>query len=318
MPSNINLPFGLPFELPFKLPVDLPVDSKSLLVLAASVVAAVPCIYICTASAVRNRFPELLEKRVCLLIAHPDDEAMFFAPTVLALARPETGNHVKILCLSAGNAEGLGETRKKELIKSGLALGLRDESDVFVVDNPKDFPDSMTAHWDETKIANLLTRAFAPQLAQQRAENAPEPTANIDALITFDGSGVSSHPNHISLYHGARGFAKALTEGKPEWKSPVDVYTLGTVNLLRKYSGGLDLFTTIASSLFTRNKDPEHPERLIYANNLVGSEPKLGTAWGAMTTAHKSQMVWFRYLWLGFSRYMLVNDLRLEKVDQVN
>lgn len=35
-----------------------------------------------------------------------------------------------------GNAEGLGETRKKELVASGLALGLRDESDVFVVDNP--------------------------------------------------------------------------------------------------------------------------------------------------------------------------------------
>ncbi|KAL6802659.1 LmbE-like protein [Trichoderma sp. SZMC 28013] len=314
MPNSLSLPFRLPFNLPFKL--DL--DSKALFVLAASLVAAVPCIYICTASAVRNRFPELLEKRVCLLIAHPDDEAMFFAPTVLALARPETGNHVKILCLSAGNAEGLGDTRKKELVKSGLALGLRDESDVFVVDNPKDFPDSMTTHWDETKIANLLTKAFAPQLAHQRAENVSQPTANIDALITFDGHGVSSHPNHISLYHGARGFAKALTEGKPEWTSPVDVYTLNTVNLLRKYSGGLDLFTTIASSLFTRDKDPEHPETLIYTNNIVGPEPKLGTAWSAMTTAHKSQMVWFRYLWLGFSRYMLVNDLHLEKVDQDN
>ncbi|KAH6603620.1 hypothetical protein Trco_008395 [Trichoderma cornu-damae] len=310
MPSSLSLPFSLPFQLP--------VESNALLVLAASVVAAVPCIYVCTASTVRNRFPELLEKRVCLLIAHPDDEAMFFAPTVLALARPETGNHVKILCLSSGNAEGLGETRKKELIQSGLALGLRDESDVFVVDNPKDFPDSMTTRWDEAKIASLLTKAFAPQLASQRADNASEPTANIDALITFDGSGVSSHPNHISLYHGARGFAKALTEGKPEWKSPVDVYTLGTVNLLRKYSGGLDLFTTIASSLFTRNEDPERPERLVYANNLFGPEPKLSTAWHAMTNAHRSQMVWFRYLWLGFSRYMLVNDLRLEKVDQDN
>lgn len=98
MPNSLSLPFRLPFNLPFKL--DL--DSKALFVVVASLVAAVPCIYICTASAVRNRFPELLEKRVCLLIAHPDDEAMFFAPTVLALARPETGNHVKILCLSAG------------------------------------------------------------------------------------------------------------------------------------------------------------------------------------------------------------------------
>jgi N-acetylglucosaminylphosphatidylinositol deacetylase len=104
MPANLNLPFSLPFELPFRLPGNLPVDSNALLVLAASVAAAVPCIYICTANAVRNRFPELLEKRVCLLIAHPDDEAMFFAPTVLALARPETGNHVKILCLSSGMA----------------------------------------------------------------------------------------------------------------------------------------------------------------------------------------------------------------------
>jgi len=27
---------------------------------------------------------------------------MFFAPAVLGLTRPETGNHVKILCLSSG------------------------------------------------------------------------------------------------------------------------------------------------------------------------------------------------------------------------
>lgn len=47
-------------------------------------------------------FPTLQGKRVLLLIAHPDDEAMFFAPTLLALTRPELGNHVKILCLSSG------------------------------------------------------------------------------------------------------------------------------------------------------------------------------------------------------------------------
>jgi N-acetylglucosaminylphosphatidylinositol deacetylase len=27
---------------------------------------------------------------------------MFFAPTLLALTRPEYGNHVKLLCLSSG------------------------------------------------------------------------------------------------------------------------------------------------------------------------------------------------------------------------
>ena len=35
-----------------------------------------------------------------------------------------------------GDADGLGETRKKELIKSGMQLGLRKEDDVFVVESP--------------------------------------------------------------------------------------------------------------------------------------------------------------------------------------
>jgi len=47
-------------------------------------------------------FPTLRGQRIVLLIAHPDDEAMFFAPTLLALTRPELGNHIKILCLSTG------------------------------------------------------------------------------------------------------------------------------------------------------------------------------------------------------------------------
>lgn len=38
--------------------------------------------------------------------------------------------------VALGNADGLGETRKKELVKSGLTLGLHDEDDVFVLDNP--------------------------------------------------------------------------------------------------------------------------------------------------------------------------------------
>ena len=84
---------------------------------------------------------------VLLVIAHPDDEAMFFAPTLLALAHEQREVHV--LCLSTGNfgaserasavalaptrtteaatlvpyrslalvsIEGLGDTRRKELV----------------------------------------------------------------------------------------------------------------------------------------------------------------------------------------------------------
>lgn len=110
--------------------------NPSLLALALLAIL-VPGLYLYTVAVVSTRFPTLRNKRICLLIAHPDDEAMFFAPTVLALTAPGTGNHVKILCLSSGNAEGLGDTRKRELVKSGLVLGLRKEDDVFVIDKPE-------------------------------------------------------------------------------------------------------------------------------------------------------------------------------------
>lgn len=112
---------------------------------------AIAC-WLYTVSVANSRFPKLRNKRICLLIAHPDDEAMFFAPTLLALTEPSLGNHVKILCLSsgrflrrgdvcdeaddAGDADGLGATRTKELVKSGMCLGLRQEEDVCVIESP--------------------------------------------------------------------------------------------------------------------------------------------------------------------------------------
>ena len=61
-----------------------------------------------------NSFPTLQNKRICLLIAHPDDEAMFFAPTLLHLTRAELGNSVVILCLSSGDADGKAPEHKAE------------------------------------------------------------------------------------------------------------------------------------------------------------------------------------------------------------
>jgi N-acetylglucosaminylphosphatidylinositol deacetylase len=73
-----------------------------LILLALPILATVSWLY--TITAVKGRFPTLRNKRICLLIAHPDDEAMFFAPSLLALTHPATGNHVKILCLSSGES----------------------------------------------------------------------------------------------------------------------------------------------------------------------------------------------------------------------
>lgn len=105
------------------------------LLLAAAAALLLPLLYGHAAASARRSLPAPRGRRVCLLIAHPDDEAMFFSPTVLALTRPGAGNHVRILCLSTGDADGLGETRRRELVKSGAVLGVRDEADVFVIDD---------------------------------------------------------------------------------------------------------------------------------------------------------------------------------------
>ena len=59
---------------------------------------------------------------VLLVIAHPDDEAMFFGPTLRALSKK--GIPVQVLCLSNGNADGLGKIREKELAASLKTLGI--------------------------------------------------------------------------------------------------------------------------------------------------------------------------------------------------
>lgn len=175
----------------------------------------------------------------------------------------------------------------------------------------------MTTPWDPTKIASLLSQAFIPPHLRKSAE---APTAAIDVLITFDATGVSSHPNHISLYHGARSFLSDLMKGKSAYAAPVDLYTLSSVSVLRKYLSVADMPITMAAAVLKglgggRGKAArrEHPGSLVFVNQLVGGGA-LGAAWGAMVGAHKSQMVWFRWLWILFSRYMVMNDLKLENV----
>ena len=69
--------------------------------------------------------------RVLLLTAHPDDECMFFAPTLLGLLASATGTsrseitpEIFSLCLSVGNADGLGYIRRDELGRSLDVLGV--------------------------------------------------------------------------------------------------------------------------------------------------------------------------------------------------
>ena len=174
----------------------------------------------------------------------------------------------------------------------------------------RDFKDSMTSTWDKTKIATLLSSAFAPNLTNpMKTKGNQQPTATIDVLITFDKSGISSHPNHISLYHGARHFIASLIHNRPGWNCPVDLYTLTSINILRKYSSFLDALVSLIFMAFSKKQAGTRPSPLLF----MSGPREVRTAQQAMTTAHTSQMRWFRWGWIGLSRYMVVNDLKLEK-----
>jgi N-acetylglucosaminylphosphatidylinositol deacetylase len=53
-----------------------------------------------------------------------------------------------------------------------------------------------------------------------------------------------------------------------------------------------------------------HPSPLLFLSGIG----EVRIAQQAMTTAHKSQMRWFRWGWIGLSRYMVVNDLKLDEI----
>jgi len=67
-----------------------------------------------------------------LVTAHPDDECMFFTPTILNLR--ERGVAVHVVCLSTGNFRGRGSLRRVELEKACATLDIR-AACVHVIDD---------------------------------------------------------------------------------------------------------------------------------------------------------------------------------------
>jgi N-acetylglucosaminylphosphatidylinositol deacetylase len=65
-------------------------------------------------------------RKILLVIAHPDDESYFFAPTLLALLDQERELRPTVysLCLSIGDADGFGDLRVAELDASLDVLGV--------------------------------------------------------------------------------------------------------------------------------------------------------------------------------------------------
>ncbi|CAL8079842.1 unnamed protein product [Calicophoron daubneyi] len=143
---------------------------------------------------------------VLLVVAHPDDEAMFFAPILLNLKAANIP--VDLLCLSNGNYDGVGLTRSKELDKSAKHFGVRHLKMI----NLTELPDDPKCNWPLDLIAQIASSAVEEFHSQ--------------SVITFDQSGVSGHLNHCAI-------AKALEQARKRKLIP-SLFCLQSLPLYRK------------------------------------------------------------------------------------
>ncbi|NXS11605.1 PIGL acetylase, partial [Neodrepanis coruscans] len=183
----------------------------------------------------------------------------------------------------SGNYYDQGELRKKELEQSCAVLGVP-AADVTVIDH-RALPDDPAAEWDPKLLGTIMLKHIEAK--------------NINLVVTFDAGGVSGHANHISLYTAVRYsallkyccfeiFILFLCAG-------CRVLVLESVNLFRKYISFLDV---PISCLLPRDE------------LFILTEEETQQAKRAMW-CHGSQLLWFRCLYVLFSRYMVVNSLRL-------
>jgi N-acetylglucosaminylphosphatidylinositol deacetylase len=113
---------------------------------------------------------------------------------------------------------------------------------------------------------------------------------NIRTIITFDGYGVSGHRNHISAHHSVSLLLKM--------NGPVKfIYSLQSVPLWRKFISAADLPICLLL-----HKSDEILVAGDWGDFLAGYRAML---------EHQTQLIWFRRLYILFSRYMLINSLQL-------
>eukprot|EP01031_Cornospumella_fuschlensis_P051141 gene51141-62538_t len=91
-----------------------------------------------------------------LIIAHPDDETLFFSPLLShflsSKEKEKDSGELHILCLSTGNALGMGAVRTRELLAAASFFGLR-SGQVTVVDHPC-MQDGMNTEWPAEVVAD--------------------------------------------------------------------------------------------------------------------------------------------------------------------
>lgn len=239
----------------------------------ALVVVAHLCQSFWSGAYVGNAHLDTYPQHVLVLTAHPDDECMFFAPTIHALRAH--GVQVSALCLSQGNADGLGHLRTSELVRSYDVLGVPAKH-VACIDDPR-LQDGLQQVWSPAAVRDVVKAHMAH--------------SDVDTILTFDEGGVSLHPNHQALFHGA----ELLQHELATQARAVTLWTLHTYSWRIKFGGAL-------VSLLQRTE----PHDYLFRSSLKAYIQSLRAMY-----QHQTQLVWFRYLYVLSSSYMFANRVRI-------
>ena len=150
-----------------------------------------------------------------------------------------------------------------------------------------DLRDGMDREWPAKTVMAVL---------DAYTEGAP---ATFDYVVTFDAGGVSGHANHVGTHRGARQWIEerknSVVKACDAGKCP-QVWVLETTNIARKFSGAVDWFASYVECLMDSRRvfvPSPSPLEVLRAVRL-----------------HKSQFVWYRKLFVAFSRYTYMNTLR--------
>lgn len=208
------------------------------------------------------------------VFAHPDDETLFFLPTLLHCLHHRLP--VSLLCLSTGNADGLGRTRQKEMLALCHTLSL--PADTLLLVDDERLQDGLHTTWPFKVIADRVD-----EWRRQRG---------VDCIVTFDGGGVSGHPNHCAVHH-------ALSELCYR-QHGLHVCTLLSLPLPYKYMSAI-------GALWGWGWGGDGSGG--GGGDMLFVHWDWRVNWRCMR-AHCSQLVWYRRLFLLFSTYTSVNILQ--------
>jgi N-acetylglucosaminylphosphatidylinositol deacetylase len=207
---------------------------------------------------------------ILLVTAHPDDEALFFGPFLCKCQASKALVH--ILCLSNGNYEGLGVIRQKELYESAKVFGIPRER-VHIIKHEL-LEDGMENDWPIEVVA-FIVKGYVDSICP-------------DIVATFDEYGISGHPNHIATYRSLHYLFHSCGYRSSH---PCILLALESVSIARKFLSILD-----------------YPFSVLH-NDVLILQFALVKVFQAMWI-HYSQFVWYRFLFILFSRYSFINTFK--------